>query len=90
VATDFDRTALMLGPFGSARPETCTIMEGKCFKDSTTFSADDVKTIAKCALKSFDAHIDRTFFWTAHNEITERWDYVRAWDLGWLNKTISE
>lgn len=25
--------------------------------------------------------------WTAHNEIEEKWDYVKAWDLGWLNQT---
>lgn len=25
--------------------------------------------------------------WTAHNEIEEKWDYVKAWDLGWINKT---
>ena len=28
-----------------------------------------------------------SFFWTAHNEIEEKWDYIRAWDLGWINKT---
>jgi len=22
--------------------------------------------------------------WTAHNEIEEKWDYIRAYDKGWL------
>ena len=25
--------------------------------------------------------------WTAHNEIEAKWDYVSAWDLGWINTT---
>ena len=25
--------------------------------------------------------------WTAHNEIEAKWDYVKSWDLGWINKT---
>jgi hypothetical protein len=25
--------------------------------------------------------------WTAHNEIEAKWDYVRAWDLAWINTT---
>jgi len=37
-------------------------------------------------LKAWDRHVDATFFWTAHNEIEEKWDYVKAWDLGWIDK----
>jgi len=44
-----------------------------------------VKTIARCALKSFDRHVDGTFLWTAHNEIEEKWDYVKAWDNEWIS-----
>jgi len=43
-----------------------------------------VNAIAKCALEAYDRHIQGHFFWTAHNEIEERWDFVRAYDLGWL------
>jgi len=28
------------------------------------------------------------FFWTAHNELEERWDYVKAWDAGWINTSV--
>jgi hypothetical protein len=23
--------------------------------------------------------------WTAHNELEERWSYVKSWDMGWIN-----
>jgi hypothetical protein len=30
------------------------------------------------------------FFWTARNELEERWDYVKAWNKGWFpNKKSS-
>lgn len=32
-------------------------------------------------------NIEGQFLWTAHNEIEARWDYIRAWDMMWLNKT---
>jgi len=85
--TDFDRTAATLGPFGTGNSANVAIQNGKCSTDSDFFSQEEVQTIAKCALKSFDKHLNGTFFWTAHNEIEEKWDYVKAWDLGWLNHT---
>jgi len=85
--TDFDRTAATLGPFGTGNSTNVAIQNGKCSTDSDFFSQEEVQTIAKCALKSFDKHLNGTFFWTAHNEIEEKWDYVKAWDLGWLNHT---
>jgi hypothetical protein len=63
-----------------------TIQSGTCSTDSEFFNSEEVKTIAKCALKSFDRHVDATFMWTAHNEINAKWDYVKAWDNGWINK----
>lgn len=24
--------------------------------------------------------------WTAHNEIEERWSYVKSYDMGWINQ----
>lgn len=41
-------------------------------------------------MKAFDRHVDATFFWTAHNEIEAKWDYVKAWDLGWIDKPLPE
>jgi len=45
-----------------------------------------MSSIAKCALDAFDDHVNATFMWTAHNEIEPRWDYVKAYDAGWVNK----
>lgn len=25
--------------------------------------------------------------WTAWNELDARWDYIRSWDMMWINKT---
>ena len=86
-AVDFDRTAAVLGPFGTQNQELVCIMEGKCNSDSLHFNSTQVETIARCALKSFDDHLDATFMWTAHNEIEARWDYVKSWDNMWINKT---
>ena len=35
-----------------------------------------------------DKHIQASFFWTAHNEIEAKWDYVKAWDMAFINKTV--
>lgn len=92
LAVDFDRTADILGPYGGI-PEKGCIHKGKCPIDSTTFSDQEVGEIAKCALKSLDAHVEATFFWTAHNELEPRWDWVKAEANGWFqrdNSTVSE
>ena len=80
------------GPFGygiDGDATNYTIRAGKCTKDSAYFSDDDVKQIAKCALESYNKHLDGHFMWTAHNELEERWDYIKAYDMGWLNQTVS-
>lgn len=86
LGTDFDRTSPILGPFGTSNPTTVAIQNGKCSTDSDFFSREEVRTIAKCALESYSKHIQGSFFWTAHNEIEEKWDYIRAYDLGWINQ----
>lgn len=58
-----------------------------CVTDSSFFNHDQVGTIARCGLAAWDGSVNATFLWTAHNEIEEKWDYVKAWDLGWINKT---
>jgi len=45
-AVDFDRTAEVLGPFGSGDPQYYNIMKGMCTSDSAKFTDDDVKEIA--------------------------------------------
>lgn len=43
VATDFDRSAAMLGPFGNSDNTRNAIQKGKCFSDSDYFSWTQVK-----------------------------------------------
>ena len=88
VGTDFDRTAATLGPFGPTEfADSALIHAGQCSDDSLFFKYADVQKIAKCALETYDRHVNATFLWTARNEIEAKWDYVKAWDLGWINKT---
>jgi len=84
-----DRTkADAYGPFGDpAMADYTLIKAGTCTSDSLFFNSTQVETIARCALDTFDRHLNATFLWTAHNEIEEKWDYVKAWDLMWINKT---
>jgi hypothetical protein len=79
----------MLGPFGTFTPEVVTIQNGKCSSDSKFFSDAEVDTIAKCALKSYDSYLGAHFLWTGHNEIEEKWDFIKAYDKGWI-KPASE
>lgn len=67
--------------------ESACIQNGKCSSDSLFFSGSQVGEIARCALDTFDRHLNVTMMWTAHNEIEAKWDYVKAWDLTWINKT---
>lgn len=87
-AVDVDRDAAILGPFGSLGDNSYnSIKEGQCWTDSLFYSQLQVKFIAQCAYDSYDKHIQGQFLWTAKNEIEARWDYIRAWDMGWLNTT---
>ena len=85
LAVDFDRSIPIVGPFGSNVEQGC-IHYGKCPIDSTYFSDSDTNTIAKCALDAYDQNVEAQFMWTAHNELEARWDYIRAYDKGWIKR----
>lgn len=88
VARDFDRSAAILGPFGTHTPETdVCVQKGKCSTDSMYFNQDQVRTIAKCALEAFDEHLGASFLWNAKNELEPKWSYIDSWDMAWTNKT---
>ena len=38
-------------------------------------------------MAAFKRHVNATIMWTAHNEIEARWDYIRSWDMMWINQT---
>ena len=84
---DFDRTAAMLGPYGESNRST--VQYGKCANDSAFFSDASVKILGDCTSYIFDQYAAGKFFWTARNEIEAKWDYVRAYDKGWLNTNAS-
>jgi len=88
VAVDFDRSAEMLIPHGMGGPNVNnSIQSGKCFTDSLYFDYEEIKELAQCSRELFETHLNGTFLWTGKNEIEARWDYRRAWDLMWINKT---
>ena len=82
VGTDFDRTAAMLGPYGSNT--LSTVQYGKCPKDSTYLSEEDVMTLGQCMISIYNDNVAGHFLWTARNELEERWNYVTAYDKGWI------
>jgi hypothetical protein len=87
--TDFDRTAAMLGPYGSNT--LSTIQNGKCPKDSAFFSDDDVMTLGQCMMWILNDNVDGHFLWTVRNELEERWEYKAAYDAGWIkNNAMTE
>lgn len=73
-ATDFDRTAATLGPWGSNQESG--VRYGKCPIDSSYFSEADVQKLADCTLEAWNTNMQGQFMWTAHNELEARWDYV--------------
>lgn len=81
-AVDFDRTAATLGPYGES--DRSMVKYGQCARDSTFFGEADVKALGDCVNKVFDDHIQGQFLWTARNELEDRWNYVNAYDKGWL------
>jgi len=52
-----DRTADILGPFGTGNINNVAIHNGKCPIDSDFFNKKDIDVISKCALSSFDKYL---------------------------------
>lgn len=92
-ATDFDRTAATLGPFGSSavgqeNRSHAFVKEGKCAIDSDHYKDEDVMRLGQCALDVFNWAVEGHFMWTVRNELEPRWEYTRSYDAGWIkNKT---
>jgi len=84
-AADFDRTAEMLGPYGSNT--LSTVQNGKCPKDSTHYPEEDVNTLGQCLMYILNENVAGHFLWTARNELEERWSYPQAYDAGWIKNT---
>lgn len=68
-------------------PEDVCIMGGNCTTDSGFFNHTETQKLGQCAIDSMDKYLGAHFMWTAHNEIEAKWDYIRAYDLAWINRT---
>lgn len=86
-AIDLDRTAAIQGPYGTSKDGN--IRNGMCMSDSLYLSDDKVLDLGQCALKTFDKYMQGMFLWNFKNEIASRWDYIRAYDNGWLKRQSS-
>ena len=86
--TDFDRTAETLGPYGES--DRSMVYYGQCLIDSDYFTDDDMQTLGDCVSYIFDDAVEGQFLWNARNELENRWDYVAAYDKGWLKTRLSD
>jgi len=43
--------------------------------------------LGHCVNDAYEKYLNGSFMWTAYNEIVPRWDYIKSWDNGWINKT---
>lgn len=88
--TTFDRDSVdILGPYGADDMSQIGIANQTCWDDSKHFSFEEVGQIAACTLQAFNEKIDGHFLWTAHNEIEDKWSYMNAFDLGWIDQSQS-
>lgn len=85
-AVDFDRTVHRLGPSGSGGLESFGVHDGKCSLDSDFFNSSDVTQLSKCAQGSLRKHLQGSFFWTAKNEMEDRWSYLKSFENGWFDQ----
>ena len=92
---DIDRTKWYKNPHGFSTNTTIndaiitnkTINEGMCWTDSDHYTHAEVESMARCYLDYYNEFTGGHFIWAAHVEIEAKWDYMRAWDMGWLNTT---
>jgi hypothetical protein len=45
-----------------------------------------VQRLGDCSREVFDRTVKAQFLWTARNELESKWNYVEAYDKGWINK----
>ena len=83
---DFDRAKQYPGPYGTDWANTANIYYGTCVSDSYAFGDSSIKNLAATALSQFRAHLGGSFYMNSHTEMhIPRFDYMMAWNKGWLN-----
>ena len=35
-------------------------------------------------MDAFNEYVDGQFIWTAKSELESKWDYIKAYDMGWI------
>jgi len=84
---DFNRTEWNPGPYGTSYFNQANIFRGTCLNDSYMFGESGMKNLAATALSNFRAHLGGSFFMNLLTEQrTPRFDYLVAWEKGWLNQ----
>ena len=87
-AVDFDRTAEQLGPFASGQESL--IKKGMCPIDSAHWSEEQTHDLAQFVLSTFNKHVEGQFMWNFRNEMEDKWNYVTAYDKGWIKQGSSD
>ena len=41
-------------------------------------------------LKTFNKHVEGQFMWNFRNELEDKWNYVTAYDKGWIKQETLE
>ena len=87
-AVDFDRTAAELGPYGQSgqnlSSDHAIIKNGQCTIDSAHYGEDEVMRLGQCFMNIFNGAVNGHFMWTVRNELEPRWNYITAYDKGWI------
>jgi hypothetical protein len=45
--------------------------------------------LAKCFMDIFDEYVDGQFIWASKVEIESKWSFVKAFEKGWLDPSVS-
>jgi len=78
----------MNGPFGGSTRSN--IRNGQCSTDSDRFTDEEIQILGTCSMNVLNYSSQAQFLWTARNEIEPRWNYVQAYDKGWIKQPTSE
>lgn len=46
--------------------------------------------LGQCTLNAFNNNVQGQFMWTVRNELEPRWNYITAYDNGWIKNQPEE
>ena len=77
----------MLGPYGEDPQKRSVVKKGKCSIDSDFYPESDVLKLGQANMQAFDDLVEGQFLWNFRNELEPRWNYVTAYDNGWISQS---